>query len=306
MVSIVVSVFNEEDVLPHFKEELQTVLDKNNIEAYEVIFVNDGSTDGSRDILTGFAQKDEKITAIHFSRNFGHEPAMLAGIDHSKGKAVICLDSDLQHPPELIPKMLEEHEKGHEIINMVRNSRQDGGFIKRVSSKLFYRFLNSISEIKFEANASDFFLISERIADIMKKDYRERVRYIRGFIQLLGFKKITLVYDAPERKFGKSKYSFFKLVKFSLTAISTISQAPLKLSIIIGFVYALLSVGLGIFSLVMKILGNPYSGYTTIIVFVSLSFSILFFMIGIIGEYIGQLFIETKNRPLYIIDKINK
>ena len=306
MVSIVVSVFNEEDVLPHFKEELQTVLDKNNIEAYEVIFVNDGSTDGSKDILTDFAQKNEKISAIHFSRNFGHESAMLAGIDHSKGEAVICLDSDLQHPPKLIPKMLGEYKKGYEIINMVRNSRQDGGFIKKISSKLFYRFLNSISEIKFEANASDFFLVSERIADILKKDYRERVRYLRGFIQLLGFKKSTLVYDAPKRKLGASKYSFYKLVKFSLTAISTISQAPLKLSMIIGFAYAAFSIGLGIFSLAMKILGNPYSGYTTIIVFVSISFSILFFMIGIIGEYIGNLFVESKNRPLYIIDKINK
>lgn len=306
MVSLVVSVFNEEDVLSHFLENLETNLSNNNIEDYEIIFVNDGSLDKSAEILTTFAKNNQKILAIHFSRNFGHEAAMLAGIDHSQGQAIICLDCDLQHPPELIPKMLEEFDKGYEIVNMIRKSRQDGGLIKKITSKLFYRLLNSLSEIKFEANASDFFLISERIANILRNDYRERTRYLRGFIQLLGFKKTTLVFDAPERQFGKSKYGLFKLLKFSLSAISTISQAPLKLSILIGFFYALLSVGLLIFSLIMKFLGDPYSGYTTLIVFVSLSFSILFFLIGIIGEYIGNLFVETKSRPLYLIDKISK
>lgn len=304
-ISIICSVYNEEDVIQDFWGELKKQL-QNIDSTYEVIFVNDGSNDNSAQILDSISEQYESVKVIHFTRNFGHESAMLAGIDYSKSEAVICLDSDLQHPPDKIKDMIAVYQKGYDVVMMVRKKRKDAGFIKRITTKLFYYILNKISKIKVEPNASDFFLISKRVADILKENYRERVRFLRGLIQLMGFKKTTIEYIAPVRRAGKSKYSFIRLLVLSASAIASTSQAPLYFSVLMGVIFGLLSLVLTIFSIVMKFMGNPFSGYTTIIVFLGFAFSMLFFILGIIGQYIGNIFSEVKNRPIYIIDRTKK
>ncbi|MBI9037312.1 MAG: glycosyltransferase family 2 protein [Bacteroidales bacterium] len=301
-ITIVVSVYNEEDMLSLFLKELKKDLQKIDCN-YEIIFVNDGSIDNSRNILNTIEKDEEAVKVINFSRNFGHEAAMIAGIDYSIGDMVICMDSDLQHPPELIKDMVEEYEKGFDIINMVSIKREDAGFVKKITSKLFYKFLNKISKIEIEPNASDFFLISKKVVNILKTDYRERNRFIRGIIQMIGFKKTTISFKVPARAKGKSKYSLFKLMILSASAIASSSQLPLKISLMVGVLFGILSIIVSVYSVIMKFMGNPFSGYTTIIVLISISFSILFFVLGIIGEYLGYLFVEIKKRPIYIIDK---
>ncbi len=300
LVSIVVSVYNEEESLPVFYVELIKELTKESIN-YEIIFVNDCSTDNSYNILISFAEENENVRVLNFSRNFGHESAMLAGIDYSNSDTIICMDSDLQHPPNMIAKMLNEYKKGYDIVNMVRSDRKDGGIQKNLFSKLFYKLLNKITKIQLEPNASDFFLISKRVANILKTDYREQTRFLRGIIQFVGFPKTKLEFVAPERIAGESKYNFFELIIFSLSAISSLSKAPLRIGILTGFIFAAFGIIVGLYSLIMKIINHPIPGYTTIVILISAMFSIHFFILGIIGDYIGYIFDEVKKRPHYII-----
>lgn len=301
--SVIVSLYNEEDSIVEFKKRLIEILDSMEI-FYEVIFVNDGSSDQSKMLLNSFIE-DKKIKIINFSRNYGHEAAMISGIDKSRGEAIICMDADMQHPPELIPKIYNKYQTGFDIVMMIRN-KGNGGFLKNVFSKTFYAFINKLSDIKIEPSASDFFLISDRIANVLRSDYREKTRFLRGFIQHIGFNRTKLEYDASQRFAGKSKYSFIKLLLYSISAIATTSKAPLKIGLTISFFYGVFAVFLGLFSIVMNYIDEPISGYTTIIVFMSFSFSVVFFILGIIGEYIGFMFFEIKNRPIYIIeDTIN-
>lgn len=301
--SVVASVYNEELGIELFYKETGKILSSLSIK-YELIFVNDGSKDNSLKILEKIAKEDKNVRIISFSKNFGHEAAMIAGIDNSTGDAIICLDSDLQHPPTLFPEMLKKYQEGYEIINMTRTVRKDANFISKINSKLFYKFLNSISSIKIEENASDFFLISKNVANIIRTNFRERTRFLRGIIQLVGFNKTTLKYEAPKRIAGKSHYSFIKLVKLSLTAISSFSKLPLQLGIIVGLIFIVFSMIVLIYSIVMWFLGEAFSGYTTIIVFLSLFGGIQMFVIGIIGQYLSYMFDEIKGRPIYIVEKI--
>ena len=303
--SIVVSVFNEEAVLPHFLQKLDEVLSGLNTGS-EVVVVNDGSTDGSLEKIRLFRETTKmNIRVIEFSRNFGHEAAMIAGIDHALGKAIICLDSDLQHPPDQIPNMYNAFLQGEEIITMVRERRSDNGALKNWFSRKFYQFINRLSEFHLDENASDFFLISATVADVLRSDFRERNRFLRGFIQIVGFRKKSIPYIAPKRLAGETKYSFFKLLKLSANAIIAFSKLPLYLGIYIGILFAFFSIVLGFYTLAQYIFGNtPPSGYTTIVLFLSLSFSVLFILVGIIGTYVGYIFDENKARPLYIIRNI--
>ncbi|MDL2254740.1 glycosyltransferase family 2 protein [Bacteroidales bacterium OttesenSCG-928-J16] len=301
--SVIASVYNEEEGIMDFYKELSAVLASLGI-TYEIIFINDGSRDDTPALLKEIAEQDEKVKVVNFSRNFGHEAAMIAGIDHCCGEAVICMDSDLQHPPAMIPAMLQKRAEGFEVVNMVRTERKDAGFFQKMRSKLFYKFINSISSIKLAENASDFFLISRRVCKILQSDFRERTRFLRGIIQIVGFKKTTLDYVAKERTAGKSKYSFMKLLLLSFTAISSFSKFPLQLGIITGLIFVLISVILIIYSLVMWILEAPVSGYTTLIVFMSAFAGIQLFITGIIGQYISYIFDETKARPIYIVEDV--
>jgi len=304
-VSIVVSVYNEEAILEKFFKELTRVLKSESEIDYEIIFVNDGSIDKSLEIIKGFTNTNPYIKIINFSKNFGHEAAMIAGIDHSSGEVVICMDADLQHPPIMIPRMIDKYREKYDIVNMVRSANQGVGIAKKITSKVFYYFLNLISPFQFLPNASDFFLISGRVATILRNDFRERARFLRGFIQIIGFPKTTIEFVAPKRVQGESKYSLSKLFKFSLNAIFTFSYFPLQLGIFSSIIAGGFGLAMIVFSIIKKIQGEAPPGYTTIIVLISFFFAIQFFITGVIGEYIGYIFDENKKRPIYIIDDCN-
>lgn len=303
VLSVVVSVYNEAEGIRLAYEEMTRVL-RQMPESYELIFVDDGSTDGTGVLLRPIAESDANVRLVSFSKNFGHEAAMLAGIDYSRGDVVICLDSDLQHPPAMIPDMVARWHDGFDVVNMVRTDRADANILQKSNSRLFYRLVNRISDVKLAENASDFFLISKRVAAVLRTDFRERTRFLRGLVQLVGFSKTTLEYKAQERKAGHSKYSFFKLLKLSFSAISSFSKAPLRLGIFTGIIFGLISLILIVYSLIMWIFDTPVSGYTTLVVFMSAFASIQMFVIGVIGQYIGYIFDEVKGRPIYIVKEV--
>lgn len=301
--SVVVSVYNEESALPMFYEEAVSILENCSWD-YELLFVNDGSIDNSIHLLREFAERNTKIKVINFSRNFGHEAAMIAGLDHATGDAAVCMDADLQHPPSCIPDIIEKLEEGYQVINMVRTKNEDAGLIKKITSGAFYRILNWMSPIKFENNASDFFVIDKKVVEIMKKEYRERIRFLRGFVQNVGFRRTTLEFEAQKRVAGESKYSIRKLLNFSIHTLLSFSDMPLKLGVYFGGITGILGLILMVYTIVNKILFDVPSGYSTIIVFLCFMFAVLMVLIGIIGEYIAILFSEIKERPIYLVSEI--
>ena len=298
LLSIVVSVYNEEKALPSFYRETSRVL-RSLTWDYELLFVDDGSQDGSRLVLEQLAEGDEKVKLIGLSRNFGHEAAMIAGLDYCHGDGVVCMDADLQHPPECIPDIVDRLEQGYQVIDMVRTRNEDAGLVKNITSLAFYRLINAISDVHFEPNASDFFALDKRVIQVMQTSYREKVRFLRGYVQNVGFKKTTLPYAARPRVAGKSKYSIKKLFTFSVNTILCFSNVPLKLGIYAGMFSALLGLGVMVYTLLTRD-GAP-SGYATIVVLLCFMFAMLFVVVGIIGEYIAILFTELKDRPVYIV-----
>lgn len=302
MLSVIISVFNEEEALPLYLREAKKVLEDCGWE-YELIFVNDGSTDKSRAILNAMAETEQSIKVIHFSRNFGHEAAMIAGIDSAAGDAVICMDADLQHPTAMLPEMLRLFEEGYDVISMVRTANHSAGWLKNISSSGFYTVMNALSGTSFEKNASDFFGLSERAAQILREDYRERVRFLRGYVQSLGFRSTVLHYEAGQRAAGHSKYSIKKLFRFSVNTIMSFSDLPLRLGVYAGAASGLLGLLLLLYSVVVKMRSGAPDGYTTLIVVICFMFSVLFLLVGIIGQYIGVLFQEIKGRPIYIVEE---
>lgn len=301
ILSVVVSVYNEEAVLEQFYKEIRKVLEEISWD-YELLFVNDGSADRSLEILEGLAGGDPHVKVISFSRNFGHESAMIAGIDYSSGDGIVCMDADLQHPPSCIPQIIEKLNLGFEVINMVRTKNESAGWFKNLASSAFYKVINVLSDVKFENNASDFFAVSRRVAGVLKESYREKVRFLRGYVQNIGFKKATISYEAKARAAGKSKYSIKKLFQFSVNTIVCFSNLPLKLGIYAGGMAAVLGILVMIYTICTR--GGAPSGYATIVVLICFMFAILFVLVGIIGEYIGILFTELKDRPVYIIEEM--
>ena len=302
--SLVVSVYNEENALQRFYDEAVKVAESLLSWSYEIIFVNDGSTDGSLSILEKLAGENVNVRVVDFSRNFGHEAAMIAGIDYATGDAIVCMDADLQHPPKAIPEIIEKMENGYDVVSMIRTKNDGAGIIKKITSKAFYGVLNMMSKSKFEPDSSDFFAISKKVADVLRNDYREKVRYLRGFVQNVGFNKTTLEFEAGKRVAGESKYSISKLVKFSVNAICSFSDLPLKLGIYTGSFVGVAGLILMLYSIINKFINDAPSGYTTIVVALCFLFAVLLFVVGIIGQYISILFFEIKDRPIYIVNKV--
>ena len=300
LLSVVVSVYNEEAVLEQFYKAAAQVL-KDAAWDYELLFVNDGSRDRSLEILTSLADRDPHVKVVSFSRNFGHEAAMIAGIDYSQADGIICMDADLQHPVECIPEIIKNLEEGAQVINMVRTKNESAGWFKNLASTAFYKLINMLSDVKFESNASDFFAVSGRVAQVLKKDYREKIRFLRGYVQSVGFKKIVIEYEAHPRVAGESKYSIRKLFQFSVNTIVCFSNLPLKLGVFAGLFAGVLGVLVLVYTLFTRN-GAP-SGYATIVILNCFMFAILFLLVGIIGEYIAILFAELKDRPIYIVEE---
>ena len=285
--SVVISVYNEEAVLDKMYQAVVPVVESLPCE-YELLFVNDGSKDASPAILDRLAMESEKVKVIHFSRNYGHEAAMIAGIDYSTGDGVICMDADLQHPVECIPQILDAFHQGYEVVSMVRMSNKSAGLFK---------ILNGISETHFEENASDFFAVTKRPAEVLRKHFRESSRFLRAYVQSIGFRKTTIEYTAGERAGGSSKYSLRNLFRFSVKAMISYSDLPSA---------GIASVLLIIYSIYMKIHVGAPGGYTTIIVVICFMFTVLFFLLGIIGEYLSVILGEIRRRPIYLVrDTVN-
>ena len=306
-ISIVISLFNEENSINDLSKSLVNVLSKLNDFKFEIIWVNDGSTDRTGHNIDKVAQlyKDHNVThvKIDFSRNFGHEAAMISGIDNATGDAIICMDADGQHPPLEIPNMISAFLNGNDYVLMSRVKREDNGLYKKLLSSFFYKIINSLSNIPFEKNASDFFLISDNVASILRESYREKNRFLRGFIQSLGFTNCTLYFSAPKRMYGDSHYSYKKLFKLALSAIFTFSFKPLRISVLIAFVFILITGCISIYSIYQYIYSDTIpSGYTTIILFVSFSFTLLFSILSIQLLYFEKLIEEIRQTPIYIIE----
>lgn len=304
MISIIVSVFNEEPVLEMFYRAFEEMKDSLTWD-YELIFVDDGSKDRSYEILKELSLRDNRIKVIHFSRNFGHEAAMIAGIDYASGDGVLCMDADLQHPLEYIPQIIGKLEQGYEVINMVRTENRSVGLLKNLASRGFYKLINRMSDqADFQENASDYFAVSRRVADILRTSYREKNRFLRGYVQIVGFRKTTINYKAGDRAGGKTHYKMRKLLSFSVDTIMSFSDMPLKLGVYSGLGCSLLGLAVLIYTLCTY--RNAPSGYATIVILICFLFAILFVVVGIIGEYISVLFAELKDRPIYIVeDTIN-
>ena len=296
LLSVVVSVYNEEEALAQFYQVTEGILNTISWD-YELVFVNDGSRDQSLPILNHLADSNPKVKVVSFSRNFGHEAAMIAGIDYSQGDGIICMDADLQHPPACIPEIIRRFEAGYEVINMVRTKNESAGWFKNMASSAFYKLINALSDVKFESNASDFFAISSRVADVLRTNYREKTRFLRGYVQSVGFRKTTLEYTAAERAGGASHHTLKKLMNFAISTIVGFSDFPLKLGLYAGAVSFLAAVLFAISALC------GFREYKVILAAFNVLFAVLFLLVGIMGEYFSVAFAELKNRPIYIVEK---
>lgn len=299
LLSLIVSAYNEAEGLNQFYAETTAVCRELPWD-YEMIFVNDGSTDGTAEVIRRLAEADaDHVRMIDFSRNFGHEAAMCAGLDYAGGDGLVFMDADLQHPPAYLPEIVAAFEAGNQVISMVRTANKTAGLLKNISSAAFYKLINCMSDVHFEPNASDFFAIDRQVQQVLQRSYREKVRFLRGYVQNVGFQKTTIKYEAAPRVAGESKYSIRKLITFSINTIMCFSNMPLKLGIFSG----IFSGGLGILVLLYTLFtrGGAPSGYATIVVLICFMFAMLFVVIGIIGEYIAVLFSEMKDRPIYIV-----
>lgn len=300
--SIVVPIYNEELVINEAYKRLKKVMNLTD-ETYEIIFVNDGSRDRSFDMVKDICNKDKNIKLISFSRNFGHQLAITAGMNNSNGKAVIVIDADLQDPPEIMLKMIEKWKEGYEVVYGKRLSREGETFFKKITAKAFYRILRVMTDVDIPVDTGDFRLIDRKVCEALKR-VPERNRYVRGIISWLGFKQIGVEFSREERLAGETKYPFRKMVKFALDAIISFSYKPLKLASITGFTISILSFLYLIIVVFKKItINDAINGWTSIVA-LSLFFNgLVLIILGIIGEYIGRIYDEVKGRPLYIIDE---
>lgn len=303
LLSLVVSAYNEEAGLETF---YQTTREYGEALAakgwgYEFVFVNDGSRDRTGEILDDLAARDAtRVRVLHFSRNFGHEAAMTAGLDYATGDGLVFMDADLQHPPKYLADIVDQFDAGYQVISMVRTENKTAGLLKNITSGGFYWLINRMSEVHLEANASDFFAITRPVQKVLMHNYREKVRFLRGYVQNVGFRKTTISYEAAPRVAGSSHYSIRKLFVFAMNTIMCFSNMPLKLGIFAGLFSGFLGMIVLIYTLVTRD-GAP-SGYATIVVLLCFMFAVLFIVVGIIGEYIAVLFEELKDRPIYIVE----
>jgi len=271
---------------------------------HEIIFVDDGSKDKSLDILKELCQKDEKVGVISFSRNFGHQIAITAGIDHANGEAIIIIDGDLQDPPEIIPEMLKKWEEGYKVVYGVRKKRKGENFIKLSTAKLFYRIIRHLSDVDLPVDAGDFRLIDKKVADILRS-MREENRYIRGIVSWIGFPQSGLLYERDRRYAGKTTYTFKKMIKLAIDGLVGFSDKPLKITAYLGFFITFISFLLVLKIVIDKII-NPQlsiSGWASLMVTLIFLGGIQMISIGIIGLYLGRQYSEVKRRPIYVVSE---
>ncbi len=300
LLSVIVPVYNEQEVLGEFYRRLAEVLA--GIEARaEVIFANDGSDDYSLVRLQELQAGDKRIAILDLSRNFGKEIAMTAGLDHARGDAVIIIDGDLQDPPELIPQMIEEWRHGFDVVYAQRRSRAGESALKKTTAALFYRLMQRISRVQIPVDTGDFRLLSRRAVDALA-GLRERHRFMKGLFAWIGYPQKAIHYDRDPRHDGESKWSYLALWNLALEGITSFSTLPLKVATYLGMITALGAFLYGLFIILDTLFfGNPVAGYPSLLVVILFLGGIQLMALGVIGEYLGRMFDETKGRPLYLI-----
>lgn len=301
--SVVVPVYNEEEVISETYRRLTKVM-LSMAEEYELIFVNDGSRDRSAHIIAEFAQSDPYVRLINFTRNFGHMPAISAGMDYATGDAVIIIDADLQDPPEALPEMAALWKEGYDVVYGKRKERQGETKFKQWTAKCFYRFINSLSPVDLPLDTGDFRLMDRKVNDAVNQ-LQEKHRYIRGLISWVGFRQVAFEYVRKERFAGTTKYPLRKMLSFAMDAITAFSYRPLKLASSIGFLIALFSFGYLIIILLQRLFTDTtIAGWASIVALILLTQGIVLMILGLMGEYIGRIFEEVKGRPVYIVKEV--
>lgn len=303
--AVIVPCYNEEEVIVESYRRTKEVLAALKNHRTEIIYINDGSRDNTRLLLDGIAVSDPDVKVLHFSRNFGHQPAVAAGVNHCYADMAVIIDADLQDPPELIPDLLALQEKENaNVVYCVRKSVQGERFFKKISAKLFYRIMNYMSEVEFPLDTGDFRLIDRKVMDEFNR-FKEHGKYIRGLISWIGFKQIPFYYERSARVAGTTKYSLRKMLKFASTAMFYFSKKPLKLATGLGFIAVFVGLFLAVWFTLGKIYGfsNAETGWTSIITIVTFFGGVQLLTVGVLGQYIGILFDEVKARPEYIIDE---
>ena len=302
-VSLLIPVFNEAEALPFLLRELNQGLGQVNL-TFEIIFINDGSTDQTLDLLKNISENDGRIVVVDLSRNFGKEAALTAGLDICRGRAAIPVDADLQDPPELIPELIAQWGKGYDVVNAVRRSRRDDSRLKRYSAHVFYRTLGRLSAINLPADTGDFRLLSRPVIDALKA-MPERRRFMKGMFAWVGFKSTDVFYDRKARVAGKTTWNYFKLFNLAIEGITSFSSAPLRLAMYLGLVVACLSMTYAAVVIFKTLVwGESVAGYPSLMVALLFLGAMQLICIGIIGEYLGRVYEESKGRPIYLVRSI--
>ena len=300
LLSVVVPVFNEQDVLTEFHRRLSAVLDGLALDA-EVVYVNDGSADASMALLAALHERDPRVAVIDLSRNFGKEAAMSAGLDVADGDAVVLIDADLQDPPELIEQMLQTWREGYDVVLMRRRVRANESWLKKATSHAFYRVISRMGTIPIPEDVGDFRLLSRRAVAALRR-LPERSRFMKGLFAWIGYPTRELLYDRDGRFAGDSKFNYWRLWNFALEGITSFSAAPLKSASYFGMAIALVAFAYGLFIMLKTLLyGDPVPGFPTLVTLVLLLGGLQLVALGVIGEYLARMFVEVKQRPLYLV-----
>lgn len=299
-ISIVVPVFNEEENIELFYQEVCKAMASVAYD-FEILFVDDGSKDATPFILERLSQSDPRVQALILARNFGHQVALSCGLEHAYGDAVITMDGDMQHPPQMLPKLISLWEEGYEVVQTIRLSTEGVSWFKRTTSSLFYKIMNAMSNVHVQEGGSDFRLLDQKVAEAFRQ-FHERARFIRGMIGAIGYRQTTLEFVAPPRHAGTSKFSMGKMLHFALDGITAYSKLPLRFAFYLGVFFGLVSFSLTLHVLYIKLFTDEaLPGWATTVFSTSLLGGIQLMGLGIIGEYIGRIFEEVKQRPLYLV-----
>jgi len=302
-VSVVIPCFNEEGNIQVLYSKLLETL---KVYDFEIIFVDDCSKDLTLPNIKELCFQDQRVKYISFSRNFGHQNALNAGIKYATGDCVVSMDADLQHPPHILNELISKWEEGFEIVNTIRLDNKNVSRFKKYTSNIFYKLLNYLSDLNLNKGAADFRLLDRKVVNTIKHDFNEYNLFYRGLIDWIGFKQFFIEYNPDKRLTGNSKYSFFKMIKFAITGITSFSVRPLKIAVLIGFIFTLISLLYGFYAIYQFLFNDEtIKGWTSVVISVIFVGGINMLLIGIMGEYLGNIYMQVKNRPKFIISDSN-